>query len=126
MEINHNQVILLRNPINIEMNKERVSLNYSVVIALLRKFWLYLNGLICLGVHGMVIILIILVFVMLQISVFQGGTLCCFSSGALPGNVQSALAIYENLGTVKLKRCGEDSLLGRKIPRMLIVDSYCL
>ena len=75
----------------------------------------------------MVIILNVLVFVMPQISVFQGGKLCCFSSGrALPGNVQSALAIFENLDTVEVKRCGEDSLIGRKIPRMLILTAYTM
>ena len=51
----------------------------------------------------MVIILNDLVFVMPQISVFQGGKFCRFSFGrALPGNVQSALAIFENLDTVEV------------------------
>ena len=61
MEINHNDDILQRNPINIETNKEIISLNYLVFIELLGKFWLYLNGLTCLAVHVMVIILIVLV-----------------------------------------------------------------
>ena len=75
----------------------------------------------------MVIILNVLVFVMPQISVFQGGKLCCFSSGrALPGNVQSALAIFENLDTVEVERCGGDSLVGKKIPRMLILTAYTM
>ena len=73
----------------------------------------------------MVIILIVLVFVMPPISVFQGGGLCRFSSSrAFPRNVQSALAIFENLDTVEVKRCGEDSLDGDKIPRMLIFTAY--
>ena len=73
----------------------------------------------------MVILLIALVFVMPSISVFQGGGLCRFSSSrAFPRNVQSAFAIFENLGTVEVKRCGEDSLDGDKIPRMLIFTAY--
>ena len=89
------------------------------------KFWLYLNGLTCLAVHGMVIILIVLVFVMPPISVFQGGALCRFSSSrTFPRNVQSAFAIFENLDTVEVKRFGEDSLIGEKIPRMLILTPY--
>ena len=73
----------------------------------------------------MVIILIVLVFVMPPISVFQGGGLCRFSSSrAFPRNVQSAFAIFENLDTVEVKRCGEDSLDGDKIPRMLIFTAY--
>ena len=55
----------------------------------------------------MVIILIVLVFVMPPISVFQGGGLCRFSSSrAFPRNVQSALAIFENLDTVEVKLRG--------------------
>lgn len=89
------------------------------------KFWLYLNGLTRLAVHGMVIILIVLVFVMPPISVFQGGALCRFSSSrAFPRNLQSAFAIFENLDTVEVKRFGEDSLIGEKIPRMLILTPY--
>ena len=127
MEINHGEDILLRNPINIEMNKDIISLTYLIAIELLRKFWLYLNGLTCLAVHGMVIILIVSVFVMSPISVFKGGELCCFSSGrAFPRNVQSGFAIFENLDTVEVKRCGEDSLVGRKIPRMLILTAYTM
>ena len=69
----------------------------------------------------MVIILNDLVFVMPQISVFQGGKFCRFSFGrALPGNVQSALAIFENLDTVEVERCG-----GEK-ENSTYVDSYCL
>ena len=125
MEITHDEYILLRNPINIEMKKETSSLSYLIVLELLRKFWLYLNGLTRLAVHGMVILLIALVFVMPSISVFQGGGLCRFSSSrAFPRNVQSAFAIFENLGTVEVKRCGEDSLDGDKIPRMLIFTAY--
>ena len=66
MEINHGEDILLY----IEMNKDKISLTYLIAIELLRKFWLYLNGLTCLAVHGMVIILIVSVFVMSPISVF--------------------------------------------------------
>ena len=73
----------------------------------------------------MAIILIVLVFVMPPISVFQGGGLCRFSSSrAFPRNVQSAFAIFENLDTVEVKRCGEDSLDGDKIPCMLIFTAY--
>ena len=88
---------------------------------MLWKFWLYLNVPTCLAAHSMVIILIVLVFVMLRISVFQGGKLCRFSSSrAFPRSVQSAFAIFENLGTVEVTRCGEDALDGEEIPRMLI------
>ena len=53
--------------------------------------------------------------------------MCCFSSGrAVPRNVQSGFAIFENLDTVEVKRCGEDSLVGRKIPRMLILTAYTM
>ena len=53
--------------------------------------------------------------------------MCCFSSGrAFPRNVQSGFAIFENLDTVEVKRCGEDSLVGRKIPRMLILTAYTM
>ena len=69
MEINHGEDILLRNTINIEMNKDIISLTYLIATELLRKFWLYLNGLSCLAVHSMVIILIVSVFVMSPISV---------------------------------------------------------
>lgn len=74
----------------------------------------------------MVILLIALVFVMLSISVFQGAEFCRFSSDrALPGNVQSAFAVFEfNLGTVEVRRFGEDSLIGERIPRMLILTAY--
>ena len=74
----------------------------------------------------MVILLIALVFVMLSISVFQGAEYCRFSSDrALPGNVQSAFAVFEfNLGTVEVERFGEDSLIGERIPRMLILTAY--
>ena len=36
MEINHGEDILLRNPINIEMNKDIISLTYLIAIELLR------------------------------------------------------------------------------------------
>ena len=74
----------------------------------------------------MVILLIALVFVMPPISVFQGAAFCRFSSSrALPGNVQSAVAVFElNLGTVEVRRFGEDSLVGERIPRMLILTAY--
>ena len=126
MEITHDEYILLRNPINIEMKKETSSLGYLIVLELLRKFWLYLNGLTRLAVHGMVILLIALVFVMPPISVFQGAAFCRFSSSrALPWNVQSAVAVFElNLGTVEVRRFGEDSLIGERIPRMLILTAY--
>ena len=126
MEITHDEYILLRNPINIEMKKETSSLSYLIVLELLRKFWLYLNGLTRLAVHGMVILLIALVFVMPSISVFQGAEFCRFSSTrALPGNVQSAVAVFEsNLGTVEVGRCGEKFLDGERIPRMLILTAY--
>ena len=126
MEITHDEYILLRNPINIEMKKETSSLSYLIVLELLRKFWLYLNGLTRLAVHGMVILLNALVFVMPPISVFQGAAFCRFSSSrALPGNVQSAVAVFElNLGTVEVRRFGEDSLIGERIPRMLILTAY--
>ena len=126
MEITHDEYILLRNPINIEMKKETSSLSYLIVLELLRKFWLYLNGLTRLAVHGMVILLIALVFVMPSISVFQGAEFCRFSSNrALPGNVQSAVADFEsNLGTVEVLRCGEKFLDGERIPRMLILTAY--
>ena len=53
--------------------------------------------------------------------------MCCFSSGrAFPRNVHSGFAIFENLDTVEVKRCGEDSLVGRKIPRMLILTAYTM
>ena len=75
----------------------------------------------------MVIFLIVLVFVIPPISFLQGGKFCFFSSGrTFPRNVQSALAIFENLDTVEVKRCGEDSLVGRKIPRMLILTAYTI
>ena len=68
------------------------------------------------------IILIVLVFVIPLIPVFQGGKLCSFSSGrAFPRNVQSAFAIFQNLEIVEVKRCGEHSLVGWKIPRMLLI-----
>ena len=74
----------------------------------------------------MVILLIALVFVMPPISVFQGAEFCRFSSSrALPGNVQFAVAVFElNLGTVEVRRFGEDSLIGERIPRMLILTAY--
>lgn len=74
----------------------------------------------------MVILLIALVFVMPSISVFQGAEFCRFSSDrALPGNVQSAVAVFElNLGTVEVGRCGEKFLDGERIPRMLILTAY--
>ena len=50
MEISHNEDILLRNPLDIEMNKETISLNHLLVIELLRALWLYLSGLTCLVV----------------------------------------------------------------------------
>ena len=126
MEITHDEYILLRNPIIIEMKKETSSLSYLIVLELLRKFWLYLNGLTRLAVHGMVILLIALVFVMPSISVFQGAEFCRFSSTrALPGDVQSAVAVFEsNLGTVEVGRCGEKFLDGERIPRMLILTAY--
>ena len=40
--------------------------------------------------------------------------------------MQSGFAIFENLDTVEVKRCGEDSLVGRKIPRMLILTAYTM
>ena len=40
--------------------------------------------------------------------------------------MQSGFAIFENLNTVEVKRCGEDSLVGRKIPRMLILTAYTM
>ncbi|PFX28897.1 hypothetical protein AWC38_SpisGene6394 [Stylophora pistillata] len=47
-----------------------------------------------------------------------GGDLCCFQSDrAFPRNVQSALAVFEHLDTVNVKRCGDDSLVGKKIPQ---------
>ena len=75
----------------------------------------------------MLIILIVLVFVMPLISVFQGGKLCRFSSNrAFPRNVQSGFAVFANLDIVEVKRCNEDSLVGRKIPRMLILTAYTI
>ena len=126
MEITHDEYILLRNPINIEMKKETSSLSYLIVLELLRKFWLCLNGLTRLAVYGMVILLIALVFVMPPISVFQGTAFCRFSSSrVLPGNVQSAVADFEsNLGTVEVVRRGEKFLDGERIPRMLILTAY--
>ena len=75
----------------------------------------------------MLIILIVLVFVMPLISVFQGGERCRFSSDrAFPRNVQSGFAVFANLDIVEVKRCNEDSLVGRKIPRMLILTAYTI
>lgn len=56
-----------------------------------------------------------------------GGDLCCFQSDrAFPRNVQSALAVFEHLDTVNVKRCGDDSLVGKKIPRMLTLTAYTI
>ncbi|XP_022801884.1 E3 ubiquitin-protein ligase rnf213-alpha-like, partial [Stylophora pistillata] len=47
----------------------------------------------------------------------QGSDLCRFKSDrAFPRNVQFALAIFEHLETVNVKRFGDDSLVGEKIP----------
>ena len=66
-------------------------------------------------------------FVKPHIFVFQGGDLCCFQSDrAFPRNVQSALAVFEHLDTVNVKRCGDDSLVGKKIPRMSTLTAYTI
>ena len=65
-------------------------------------------------------------FLMPHIFIFQGGSFCCcFKSGqTFPRNVQSGFAIFEHLDTVEVKRFGDDSLIGMKIPRTY--DYYCL
>ena len=47
----------------------------------------------------------------------QGGNLCCFTfNQTLPRNVQSGFAVFGQWGTVDVNRCGDDSLVGKKIP----------
>ncbi|KAL9951512.1 hypothetical protein ACROYT_G044183 [Oculina patagonica] len=47
----------------------------------------------------------------------KGGNVCCFTlNQTLPKNVQSGFAMFGHLGTVDLKRCGDDSLVGMRIP----------
>ena len=51
----------------------------------------------------------------------QGGNVCCFNfNQMLPRNVQSGFAMFGHLGTVDVKRCGDNSLVGMLVPRM-----YC-
>lgn len=47
----------------------------------------------------------------------QGGNLCCFTfNQTLPSNVQSGTATFGPWGNVDVKRCGDDSLVGKRIP----------
>ena len=49
----------------------------------------------------------------------QGGNLCCFTfNKTLPSTVQSGIAVFGLLGNVDVNRCGDDSLVGKKIPCM--------
>lgn len=62
------------------------------------------------------------VFVTRHISVFQGAGCCRFESDrALPENVLTGFASFENLETVEVHRLMDKFLIGMKIPSKLIL-----